>query len=59
MATHTDSNKLQNYQPGNTPALGDQQRYISNELAKISQAIGNILVVMKLYETRMNTNGLT
>lgn len=59
MATHTDSNKLQGYQPGNSPSLGNQQLYISNELAKISQAIGNIIVVMKLFEARMNTNGLT
>lgn len=59
MATHTDTNKLTSYQPGNAPALGDDKRYLANELKNIGQVVSNIIVVMKLLEARMNANGLT
>lgn len=59
MATHTDTNKLASYKAGDAPALGNMQRFIATELTKIEKAIGNIIVVMGLFESRMNTNGLT
>lgn len=59
MATHTDTNKLVGYQPGNVPALGDDKRYLANELAKIQNAIASLVAVAKLFEARMNANGLT
>lgn len=59
MAIHNDTSKLTSYQPGTYPQLGNEQRFIANELAKISLSISNIIAVMKLMETRMNNNGLT
>lgn len=60
MSTHTDTSKLVTYTPKSYPNIDDDpSRFITKELTKIQNSIATIIAVMKLMETRMNTNGLT
>lgn len=59
MATINNTNKLVAYTPNTYPSLGNPERFITNELAKIQLSIGNIIAVMKLMEQRMNSDGLS
>jgi hypothetical protein len=60
MTTHTDTAKLNKYQPGRYPAIpGNDQNFIAAELVNISGALNKMVDVLKLMEARMNTNGLT
>lgn len=58
MATHNDTSKLVAYNAGSFPNLGNSERFISNELRAIQNAIDTIIQVMKSLEARMNTSGL-
>lgn len=60
MTVHTDTAKLLAYTPKAYPTLdGGEERFISDELSKVQNAIGKLVQVVKLLEARMNTNGLT
>lgn len=60
MTVHTDTNRLQKYIEGSYPTIdGREPQFIINELSRISKTLNTIVDVMKLFEARMNTNGLT
>lgn len=59
MATINDTKKLAAYNAGSYPSLGNPERFLTAELAKIQLSIGNIIAVMKLMEARMNSDGLS
>lgn len=59
MATHNDTAQLVDYAPNSYPELGNPERFITKELDKIKKSIASIQTVMRLFETRMNNNGLT
>jgi hypothetical protein len=58
MAIHNDTSKLVAYNAGNYPNMGNDERFISNELRIIQNSIQSIINVMKLLEARMNSAGL-
>ena len=60
MSTHTDTAKLQPYKANSYPNIeGGEQRFITQELQRIQNAIGTIITACKALEARMNTNNLT
>jgi hypothetical protein len=60
MTVRTDTAKLLTYTPKSYPTLdGAEERFITDELSKVQNAIGKLVQVVKLLEDRMNTNGLT
>lgn len=59
MTTHTDTKNLVEYRASNYPTLGNPERFIANELDKIAKSINSITTMLRLMETRMNTNGLS
>lgn len=60
MTTHTDTDKLKAYNAQSYPSLdGGVPVFITKELQKLQTSIATLIAVMKLMETRMNTNGLT
>lgn len=60
MAVHTDTKGLLTYQPKSYPNIpGGEANYLSGELGKLSNAINKLVDVMRIIETRLNTNGLT
>ena len=58
MAIINNTQKLVAYTAGTYPSLGNPERFIATELAKIQLSIQNIIAVMQLLEARMNNDGL-
>jgi hypothetical protein len=58
MATHNDTSKLVSYTASSFPSLGNSERFISNELRAIQNAIDTLIQVAKSLEARMNTANL-
>lgn len=59
MAIKQDTKNLTDYVPGALPTLGNPERFLSAELAKVSKSVRKLIEVMQLLEARMNSNGLS
>jgi hypothetical protein len=53
-----DTDKLRPYTPAGYPTLGNDRRYIDNELKKISAALASVNSVLAALEARLVAGGL-